>query len=81
MIELNVLDALMAAGQALAFASLIYFFYLIVMHGDLLRHAEGDPGTLREAHPAVYRGEPEHGIAVSLIDEIAASAVRTARAR
>ena len=80
MIELNVLDALMTAGQGLMFASLIYFFYLVVRHGDLLRR-EGDHGSLHEARPTVYRGEPEHGMPVSMLDQIAASGVRMSRAR
>ena len=36
----NVLDALAAAGQGLMLASLIYFFYLVIMHGDLLRRGD-----------------------------------------
>ena len=68
MLELNVLDALVAAGQALAFASLVYFFFLVLRYGELFHHAghEGDTRLLREAgheaRVAVCRGEPEHGM-------------------
>jgi hypothetical protein len=80
MIELNLLDALMTAGQGLMLASLIYFFYLVIMHGDLLRHADADQGSLQEARPTIYRGEPEHGMPANVLDEIAASE-HMARAR
>ena len=81
MIELNMLDALMTAGQALMLASLIYFFYLVIMHGDLLCRADGDQGSFQEVRPTFCRGEPEHGMPVSVLDEIAASPVHMARAR
>ncbi len=75
MLELNVLDALVAVGQALMLASLIYFFYLVLMHRDLLHRAEGDQGSPRETRPAVCHGEPEHGLsahAAGVADSVAA---------
>lgn len=78
MLELNVLDALVAAGQALMVASLIYFFYLVIMHGDLLRHANEESGS--ETPATLCRGEPEHGSPGNVVDQIAANAVRMARA-
>ena len=84
MVELNVMGALTAAGQALVFASLMYFFYLVLRHGDLLRHAghEGDRRPFRAADagdrlaidPLPASGTPE-----SVLDEIAAAAARLAR--
>ena len=65
--ELNVLDGLFAAGQSLFFVSLIYFFYLVLKFGQLLRHTahESDEPPLRtpgrDAYAALCRGEPEHG--------------------
>ena len=78
MLELNVLDALVAAGQALMVASLIYFFYLVIMHGDLLRHANEEGGP--ETPAALCRGEPEHGSPGNVVDPIAANSARMARA-
>jgi hypothetical protein len=84
MLELNVLDALVAAGEVLAFVSLIYFFFLVVRYGELFHHTghEGDTRPLREAgrgaRKAACCGEPEHGMpahAPGVLDGIAARLV------
>ena len=85
MLELNVLDALVTAGQSLVLASLIYFLFLVVRYGDLFHHAghEGDTRPLREAACGARMavcGEPEHGTPGNVLDEIAAGAARMARA-
>ena len=66
MIELNVLEALLAAGQALVFASLVYFLYLVIRHGDLA-HPDGLAHDARPAlsesrgsYLSVWLGEAEH---------------------
>jgi hypothetical protein len=84
MVDWNGLDALTAAGQALVLASLVYFFYLVLRYGELLRHVahEGDQRPLRVAGPearAMYLGEAEHGAPENVLEEIAASAARMAR--
>ena len=77
MLELHFVDALVAAGQALMFASLIYFFYLVIMHGDLVRYSNEENGAVAPA--ALCRGEPEHGTPGNVLDDIAAGALRMAR--
>jgi hypothetical protein len=83
--ELNALNVLVAAGQTLVFATLIYFFYLVIEFGHTLHHTahDGDQRPLREAgreaRLALLEGEPEHGRPGNVLDEIAAAAVRMAR--
>jgi hypothetical protein len=66
MIELDITEALAAAGHALILASLAYFFYLLLKHCDL-PHVSGHEGdrdpTLadRPSYIAAWLGEPEHG--------------------
>jgi hypothetical protein len=83
--ELNALNVLMGVGQTLVFATLIYFFYLVLEFGNTLHPTahEGDQRPLRQADAgtklAMLQGEPEHGRPSHVLDEIAASAVRMAR--
>ena len=84
MIELNLMGALTAAGQALVFASLVYFFYLVVRHGEWLRHAghEGDRRPLRAADAGdrlVMDPTPASGAPETVLEEIAVAAARLAR--
>lgn len=66
MIEINMLEALLAAGHALVFASLVYFLYLVIRHGSLA-HPDGlardtgpAPSASRGNHLSVWLGEAEH---------------------
>ena len=83
MVDLDVLGALLSVWM---FASLVYFFYLVLRYGHLLRHSghEGEQRPLREAgceaRLAMCHGEPEHGAPENVLDEIASAAVRMARA-
>lgn len=67
--ELYGLDGVVAAFQTLLLASLVYFFYLVLKFGHMLHHtaSEGDGLSLhdvsRDAHIAMWQGEPEHGAA------------------
>ena len=85
MIELNLMGALTAAGQALVFASLVYFFTLVLRHGEWLRHAghEGDRRPLRAADAGdrlAMDPKPAGATPESALEEIAAVAARLARA-
>jgi len=66
MIELDITEALAAAGHALILASLAYFFYLLLKHCDLphVSGHEGDRDTALDHRPnyiGAWLGEPEHG--------------------
>jgi hypothetical protein len=86
MIELNIVEALHISAQSLIFASLIYFFYLILKFGEVLGHTahEGDRRPLREGarefRLALCQGEPEHGTPAIALEQVAASAGRMVRA-
>lgn len=67
MAELNLSDVLVAAAQALVFASFVYFLYLVVKFGELSHTAVQEDGRSPAQAPhasfiTVWLGETEHGL-------------------